>query len=1070
MPDSGRNTTASDGADASERHPIVALGAAAGAVEALRELFARLAPDIGMGFVLIQHPDRGGASIAPEDLSSVTSMPVKTARHGERVLANHVYLVPPGETPGISAGKLSLSARGEPHCGVVDELLCALAEDQGRHAVGVVLSGIGNDCRLGLEAIERHGGLALARPPDSARCDPNQIAVRLAEHAAQLRALGRDAAQGPRELDTLRSDLDNLLRSTRIPVLFLDSGLRIRRFTPAAADVLGLADSDVGRPIAHIAAGFDASPLALDAQEVLRTLAAKEREVALEDGSASYVLRTTPYRTLDNAIDGVVVTFVDVTGLEQAEEQRARLGAIVEGASEAIISKTLDGTLVSWNHAAEQMYGYTAEEALGRSVALIVPPDRMDELAGIFDTLRRGQPVPRFETERLTRDGRRLQVSLTVSPVLDASGKVVAASAIAHDIGAHKRAEQTLRASEARYRTLVAATSLVVWSADAGGAFAPDQPSWERFTGQSPEQYLGSGWLSAVHPEDRARVREAWQLAVGQRSAYQVCHRVWSAERRAYRHVVARAAPVLDDDGEAREWIGTLADVTTEHDALDVLRERAEELRALFENSAAGIVEADTEDRILRANRRFAEMTGYGIEELRGRSLTEITHPEDRERNRQLLRNTVAEQLPEYGGARRLRKKDGGTVHVQLSASVLKDAEGRPARVFAVLQDMTERRLTEEALTRAKHEAEGASRAKDQFLAVLSHELRTPLTPVLAATAKLERTEQLSDEGACTVRMIQRNIELEARLIDDLLDLTRISRGRMDLKLHVVDASAVLAQTLDIVSVELDAKNLSLETELQPGCFVKADSARLQQVFWNLIKNSVKFTPPGGTILVRCAQAGTRVLAEVRDSGVGIDEKLLPHVFDAFEQGDRGREGLGLGLAISRALVELHQGSIVAESAGPGRGATFRVELPSTLEAPDTQPPRPDTDPEVARPSISVLLVEDHADSAQLMRELLELSGHQVEQAASLEQALTVCQDRQFDLLLSDLGLPDGSGLELVRQLRETGSVRHAIALSGYGMEEDLRRSREAGFEEHLVKPVNPRDLDVTIRRIVQSG
>jgi two-component system CheB/CheR fusion protein len=330
----------------------------------------------------------------------------------------------------------------------------------------------------------------------------------------------------------------------------------------------------------------------------------------------------------------------------------------------------------------------------------------------------------------------------------------------------------------------------------------------------------------------------------------------------------------------------------------------------------------------------------------------------------------------------------------------------------------------------------------------------------------------LSEAGKNTLRMIRRNAELEARLIDDLLDLTRISRGRMQLRPEIVDASTIMTQALEIVSADIDAKNLRVETTLDPSCYVKADTARLQQVFWNLLKNAIKFTPPGGSLAVTCRPDGSsRVVAEVSDTGIGIESTLLPHVFDAFEQGTRAREGLGLGLAISRALIDLHGGQITAESPGPGRGSTFRVALPQCQDLVVPTPRRhADTPHEGRETTLRVLLVEDHADSAQLMRELLELSGHRVEQAASLAEALLIADSNGFDLLLSDLGLPDGSGLELVRRLRDAGKVRHAIALSGYGMEDDVRRSREAGFEEHLVKPVSPRELDATIRRVIRHA
>ena len=873
------------------------------------------------------------------------------------------------------------------------------------------------------------------------------------------------------ELDALNSDLDNLLRSTQIPTVFLDTELRIRRFTPAASDVFNVIDSDLGRPITDLSPRFAAASLPGDAREVLRSLAPMQREVALDQGDRCYVLRMTPYRTLDNVIDGVVVTFVDVTMVREAEAQRARLAAVVDGATEAIISKSLDGRIQSWNRAAEQMYGYRAEEAIGQHIGIIIPPERSGELASIMERLQRGERVPRFETERIDKHGGRLFVSLTISPILDAAGRVIGASAIAGDVTAQKLAEQALRNSEQRYRTLISATTAVVWTFDAAGNLTEPQDSWQQFTGQAPASYRGQGWLDAVHADDRERVHEAWERAVSRRSNFEMELRVWNRDRRGYCHMVARAAPVLEESGLAREWVGTLTDVTHEREVTDALRERADELRALFDTSAAGIVEADVSGRILRANRRFADVTGYSADEIRGMHFTDFTHADDREQNLSVFRDAIERGLSSYGGERRLVGKSGNPFFVQLSASILRGSDGAPSRVFAVLQDITERKLAEAALARAKQEAEAASRAKDQFLAVLSHELRTPLTPVLAAASKLERTETLSDGGRQTVRMIQRNVELESRLIDDLLDLTRISRGRMELRLRVVDAARVLAQALDIVSIDLDAKGLTVHHDLEEGCYVHADPARLQQVFWNLLNNSVKFTAPGGTVSVSCRRDGVEhVVAEVSDTGTGIDDALLPHVFDAFEQGERGREGLGLGLAISRALVELHGGRIVAESEGIGHGATFRVALPATAEAPISPPRRrPDSRAETTA-RLAVLLVEDHADSAQLMRELLELSGHDVAQAGTVADAIRCCERRAFDLLLSDLGLPDGSGLELVRRLRSSGCVRHAIALSGYGMEEDLTRSREAGFDEHLVKPVNPRDLEDSIRRVTRSG
>jgi PAS domain S-box-containing protein len=1086
---------------------VVALGASAGGLEAVREFFSHTPLDSGLSFIVVHHRDSPQPKLVAELLAAHTSLPVHEARDGVQLRPNSVYVVPPNASLGLEQGRLRSTPTPSGSSHAISAFFGALAEDQGPGAVAIVLSGVYGEGALGLEAVKAHGGLTLAQSSESAGCDPavmtglvdhvlppHAMPEKLIAYAARLRSKPPSAQAAPevalrlerlerdlrssqqqlatvnQELESLNGDLDNLLRSTQIAALFLDSELRVRRYTPSLTDVVHITDSDLGRPITDLAARFETGLLAQDAREVLRTLTDKTRELSLSSGGA-YVMRTTPYRTLDNVIDGVVVDFSDVATLEQAEDYRARLAAIIEDASEAVIGKTLDGTIVSWNRAAEAIYAYTAEEIIGKSIYTLIPPDRATELEAIIARLRAGQHVPRFETERVRKDGMRVLVSLTISPIRNSAGQVIGASAIARDVTRERQAEKSVRASEERYRSLVAATSAVVWTTDANGAFADEQPSWQRFTGQTPQQYRDRGWLQALHPEDRSRVRDAWRLALLECSTFEIGFRVFSATHRDYRRVAARAVPVLDENGRAREWIGTLSDVTAEREAVEALRARANELRAVIDGSTAGIIEADAAGRILRANRQISEMTRYAPQELVGMRVTELSHPDDRQKNSAFLQKAIAQRLPGYSGERRMMKKNGEVYFAQLSTSILRDASGAPTRVIAVLQDMTERKLAETELARAKTAAERASRAKDQFLAVLSHELRTPLTPVLAAVTKLEKTESsLSPDGRQTLRMIQRNVELEARLIDDLLDLTRISRGRLSLRFEVADASSVMAQALEIVSNEVEEKSLRLETAIEAGCHVRADTARLQQVFWNLLKNAVKFTPAGGLIRVCCQhELDGRVLAEVSDTGIGIDRGLLPHVFDAFEQAEPRREGLGLGLAISRALVQLHGGEITAESRGSGRGASFRVLLPSTSELEPSSPSRrPETPLEPQRQGLAVLLVEDHADSALLMRELLELSGHEVAQAATLSEAMTAAAGRVFDLLLSDLGLPDGSGLELVRALRESGRVRHAIALSGYGMEDDIRRSREAGFEEHLVKPVNPRELEATIRRVTQ--
>ncbi len=359
--------------------------------------------------------------------------------------------------------------------------------------------------------------------------------------------------------------------------------------------------------------------------------------------------------------------------------------------------------------------------------------------------------------------------------------------------------------------------------------------------------------------------------------------------------------------------------------------------------------------------------------------------------------------------------------------------------------------------------------AKDQFLAMLSHELRTPLTPVIASTIELlEGEEGLPEHIQESLHMIRRNVELEARLIDDLLDLTRISRGKVQLNFEVVDAHSLLQNALEICQSEIERKHLTLRLDLAAQkVHLRADPARLQQIFWNIIKNAVKFTPENGQIHISTSNDSDEQLhVEIVDTGLGIESETLPKIFDAFEQGTRKSfGGLGLGLAISKTLVEAHKGSITAESAGRDQGARFSLSFPTC--------PKPDRDavPMVRRQasqrqSMRILLVEDHEDTNKSLTKLLRRRGYDVQSAASVHSALDLAAREEFDVLISDLGLPDGSGIELMQKLSPDRSL-FGIALTGFGMEEDIRKSREAGFRHHLVKPIDLTKLDQLIQESV---
>jgi CheY-like chemotaxis protein len=368
--------------------------------------------------------------------------------------------------------------------------------------------------------------------------------------------------------------------------------------------------------------------------------------------------------------------------------------------------------------------------------------------------------------------------------------------------------------------------------------------------------------------------------------------------------------------------------------------------------------------------------------------------------------------------------------------------------------------------------ARAASAAKDQFLAILSHELRTPLTPIFAILATIERYPELPEKIRSDLLVINRNLQLEARLIDDLLDLTRINKGKISLLCEIVDIHKLIRSVGQLCQVAIDAQQVRLEMHLEaPRHHLFGDAGRLQQVLWNLLSNAIKFTPAGGTLtLGTSVVAGSKFCLCLTDSGRGINSDLLERIFQPFEQGDLAVPpqfgGLGLGLAIARAIVDAHQGQIQAESSGLGHGATFTVTLPlaEDKQIQEAEPARPETP--VAGKTVRILLVDDHEDTLEFMSRFLKLSGHQVVNASSYGQALDAGKQHQFDVVISDIGLPDGNGYALMQALQALSPVK-GIALSGYGMKADVDRSLAAGFAAHLTKPSDLSVLNATIEKVL---
>jgi len=452
-------------------------------------------------------------------------------------------------------------------------------------------------------------------------------------------------------------------------------------------------------------------------------------------------------------------------------------------------------------------------------------------------------------------------------------------------------------------------------------------------------------------------------------------------------------------------------------------------------------------------------------------------HPDDRH----IIHETTREVLsPGSGGHyeiqyRAIGLNDSKERWLEEKGRVLLDDAGRPARFLGTIREITQRKQAEDALKKAKQDAEDASRAKDQFLAMLSHELRTPLTPVLMTIASLQRNFDIPDSARRDLDVLRRNIELEALLIDDLLDLTRIAHGKLELRNDAIDVHAALTYALGVSASELNEKQINIRQDFAAKEHHSwADAARLQQVFWNIIKNAVKFTPARGELRISTRNdAEHNIMIDFTDTGIGITPELQPRIFDAFEQGGKGVTnrygGLGLGLAISKRVIDLHGGKISAHSEGEGKGATFTIKLKametSLLEGPAYPLDNDGTD----KPTADILLVDDHEDTARALRRMLENAGYQVGYASTLASARDLAAKRRFQLVISDLGLPDGSGLDLMGQLRNSGEV-NGIALSGFGADGDVAAAKAAGFAAHFTKPVDWERLRHTIRRLLNGG
>jgi PAS domain S-box-containing protein len=683
------------------------------------------------------------------------------------------------------------------------------------------------------------------------------------------------------------------------------------------------------------------------------------------------------------------------------------LAALVASSDDAIISKDLNGIVTSWNRGAERVFGYTAQEMIGRSITTVIPSDRLGEETEVLTRIRLGQSVDHFETIRRRKDGTLIPVSLTVSPIRAPDGTVVGASKIARDISDRRRAEEALAAAEGRQTELQ--QRLIALVAGSGALF------------ESPRML---DVLPAIIALAQSLI-EADAYAVWRLNAVEGLWEVGASAGLSDafgRHVVGafQAAPM--------SFVDTL--VAEDVRAHPLLQDR----QAAYH--AEGIVSLISVPLMIAGTRSGTLILYYRSPH----------HFDD--------------------------------VDIQTARAIA--SLGAAAITTAGLYD--EQRHSREEATKAYREANEASRAKDEFLATLSHELRTPLNAVLGWTRMLRAGAVPPARLGRAIEVIDRNADAQLRLVEDMLDLSRIITGNLRLQVQPTRLSGALEAAVETLLPAANAKELVVKVDADPADLVMGDAARLQQVVWNLLSNAVKFTPKGGSITISLRRVSTTVLMEIADTGEGIDPNVLPYVFDRFRQENSGptrpHSGLGLGLAIVKHMVELHGGEISVRSDGKGKGATFLLSLPAVTERQVEAARRGaarGTDPssdESRRmlPGVRALVIDDDPDARELLTTLLEARGILVRAAGSAREGLAALEREIPDIILSDLTMVDEDGRHLIRSVRErpagSGGLVPAIAVTAHARPKDATEALSAGFQVHLTKPVDPLELFSAVERL----
>ncbi len=941
-----------------------------------------------------------------------------------------------------------------------------------------------------------------------------------AEDVADVRE-ARSRAEEALEAERERSRIT--LASIGDGVISTDAQGRVTFLNRAAEALTGWSVAEaVGRPLPEVYRIVNQytrlaveSPAIVALREGVVVGLANHTILMARDGSERPIADSAaPMYDADGEAIGAVLVFRDAARKVRAEEAASRLAAIVENSDDAIVSKGLDGVVRTWNGAAERLFGWKAEEAVGKTLAeLIIPPDRHDEEVEILARLGRGERVEPFETVRVRKDGALVEISASMSPIRDDEGRVVAASKIARDISAAKAARRELVESHARLDYAARLSGLGFWHCELPfGELIWDDRVREHFWIAPGERVTIETYYDRIHPDDRESTRAAIEEAIARGGHFDVKHRTVDPAGGGVKWIHALGGAAYDARGKPTRFDGVSVDVTArrlDEERLARLLERERELsKTLLRVDRAGLAihAAGSLDDVMRAIAREARdvigahqaIASLTTDERGGQAISAASFSDKYARWSDYAEETTGEGI--YAEVARTNRSmrmtqaeleshpawrgfgahaDGHPPMRGWLAVPLIGGDGRNLGLLQlsdkyegefVAEDeafaMQIARIASVAIENARLYAElrEQDRRKGEFLAVLGHELRNPLVP-LRNGLHLLRLASDPESLARSRAMMERQLGHMVRLIDDLLDVSRINENKMQLHRDWTTLRDVAAAALETTGplIEQAGHALTVDLPREPTpLFV--DLTRMAQVVGNLLSNSAKYTPRGGRIRLSGRVEGEEVAIRVEDDGIGVPAEELSRLFDMFSQIGRGLDrssgGLGIGLALVKGLVEIHGGTVEARSPGPGLGSVFTVRLPLSADAPAA------AEPAAAAPASSVarlriLVADDNEDSAVSMTDLLAALGAEARSARDGLEAVATAEAFRPDVILMDMGMPHLDGRGAARRIRQASWGRDVliIALTGWGQETDRALSREAGCDDHLVKPVDLADL-----------